>query len=170
VARQLGLDAEEQARLARKVSSRYRKAIAAFADLPTLELWTTLLDVERFVEEEGKGSFRQHLLDAAAHARRRSGRQAVARYAELHADGHWQLRHEPPLLWRHRQVDPSVFAQPDHDLALSALLKGYLESVAIAAASSGERLPDRGHCLQGCGGGFGGYPLQHHPASGASPR
>jgi uncharacterized protein (DUF2252 family) len=129
VARQLGLDAEEQARLARKVASRYRKAIAVYADLPTLELWTTLLDVERFVAEDGKGAFRQHLLDAVAHARRRSGRQAVARYGKLHPDGHWQLRHEPPLLWRHRQVDPSFFAQPDHNLALSALLKGYLDSV-----------------------------------------
>ena len=68
VARQLGLDAEEQARLARKVASRYRKAIAVYADLPTLELWTTLLDVERFVAEDGKGAFRQHLLDVVAHA------------------------------------------------------------------------------------------------------
>jgi uncharacterized protein (DUF2252 family) len=129
VARQLGLDSDEQGRLARKVACRYRKAVVACADLPTLELWNTFLDVERFVQEEGKGSFRKHLLNAVAHARRRSGRQAVARYGELHADGHWQLRHEPPLLWRHRQVDPSFFAQPDHDLALSALIKGYLDSV-----------------------------------------
>jgi uncharacterized protein (DUF2252 family) len=129
VARQLGLDAEEQGRLARKVACRYRKAVAACAQQPTLELWSTFCDVERFVREEGKGGFRQHLLDAAAHARRRSGRQAVARYGELHADGHWQLRHEPPLLWRHRQVDPSFFTQPDHDLALSTLINGYLDSV-----------------------------------------
>lgn len=129
VARQLGLDAEEQERLARKVASSYRKAIAVYAAMPTQELWTTLLQVESFIQEQSSGSFRNHLLVAADHARRRSGRQAAARYSERHADGQWQLRHEPPLLWRHRQIDPSFFAQPDHDLALTVLLDGYLASL-----------------------------------------
>lgn len=129
VARPLGLDREEQACLVRKVASRYRKALVAFAAIPTLELWTTLLHVEQFVEEQRSGSFRQHLRAAAASARRRSGSQAVARYAECRADGRWQLRHEPPLLWRHRQVDPSFFVYPHYDQALAVLLQGYLESV-----------------------------------------
>jgi uncharacterized protein (DUF2252 family) len=129
VARQLGLDGDEQERLARKVAGSYRKAIAMFAAMPSLELWTTLLHVERFINEQSSGSFRDHLLTAAAHARRRNARQAVARYAEQHADGQWQLRHDPPLLWRHRQIDPSFFVQPDHDQALSVLLEGYLTSI-----------------------------------------
>ena len=129
VARQLALGVDEQERLARKVAASYRKAIVAFAAMPTLELWTTLLGVDQFIAEQGSNTFRQHLLDAAAHARRRSGRQAVARYGEQHADGHWQLRHEPPLLWRHRQVDPRFFIYPDHDEALAVLLEGYLQSL-----------------------------------------
>jgi len=129
VARTLGLDPEEQQRLARKVAASYRKAVAGFAALPTLELWTTLLHVERFIQEQPSGAFREHLLAAAAHARRRSGGQAVARYCECRSDGGWQLRHEPPLLWRHRQVDPSFFAMPDHDHALRVLLEGYLASL-----------------------------------------
>ncbi len=129
VARQLGLASDEQERLTRKVASSYRKAIVGFAAMPTLELWTTLLNVERFIAEQASSSFRQHLLDAAAHARRRSGRQAVTRYSEQHADGHWQLRHDPPLLWRHREMDPGFFVTPDHDYALAVLLEGYLESL-----------------------------------------
>ena len=129
VARQLGLAADDQERLARKVAAHYRKAIVGFAALPTLELWTTLLHVERFIAEQGSSSFRQHLLDAAAHARRRSGRQAVGRYSEQHPDGHWQLRHDPPLLWRHREVDPIFFSHRDHDEALAVILEGYLESL-----------------------------------------
>lgn len=129
VARPLGLDRDEQGSLVRKVVSRYRKAIARYAAMPTLELWTTLLHVEQFVEEQRSGSFRQHLRAAASSARRRNGGQAVARYCECRADGGWQLRHEPPLLWRHRKVDPSFFAQPDHDQALAVLLEGYLASV-----------------------------------------
>jgi len=129
VARQLKLDPGDQQRLVRKVAARYRKALVAFAAMPTLELWTTLLHVERYVKEQPSGLFRQHLLDAAVHARRRSGRQAVARYVERHPDGSWQLRHEPPLLWRHRQVDPGFFVEPDHDRALAVLLQGYLESL-----------------------------------------
>ena len=129
VARQLGLDPGAQERLARKLSSAYRKAIVAFAAMATQELWTTLLQVERFIDEQTSGAFRSHLLNAAQQARRRSGRQAVARYSECHADGVWQLRHEPPLLWRHRQLDPEWFLEPDHDLALTVLLDGYLASL-----------------------------------------
>ena len=129
VARQLKLDPGDQQRLVRKVAASYRKALVAFAAMPTLELWTTLLHVERYVKEQPSGSFRQHLLEAAAHARRRNGRQAVARHVERNPDGSWQLRHEPPLLWRHRQVDPGFFVEPDHDRALAVLLQGYLESL-----------------------------------------
>ncbi|MFZ9945665.1 MAG: DUF2252 family protein [Vulcanococcus sp.] len=123
VARQLKLGVDEQERLARKVAASYRKAIVAFAAMPTLELWTTLLGVDQFIAEQDSNTFRQHLLDAAAHARRRSGRQAVARYGEQHADGHWQLRHEPPRLWRNRQVDPRFFIYTYHDEALAVLLE-----------------------------------------------
>ena len=153
VARQLGLDGEEQLGLARKVATRYRKAIAGFAAIPTLELWTTLLHVEQFVEEQPRGSFRRHLRAAAASAWRRSGRQAVARYSERLADGRWQLRHEPPLLWRHRQVDPSFFKQPDHDQALAELLHGYLASVQAHRRHliSGYRILDTAYKAVGVG-------------------
>ncbi|MBW0166790.1 MAG: DUF2252 domain-containing protein [Vulcanococcus sp.] len=139
VARPLGLDREEQGWLVRKVASSYRKAIAGYAAMPTLDLWSSLLHVEQFLDEQPSGSFRQHLRAAASSARRRSGSQAVARYGECRADGGWQLRHEPPLLWRHRQVDPSFFAQPDHDHALEVLLEGYLSSVQ----------PHRRHLISG---------------------
>ena len=153
VARPLGLDREEQGWLVRKVASSYRKAIAGYAAMPTLDLWSSLLHVERFLDEQPSGSFRQHLRAAASSARRRSGSQAVARYGECRADGGWQLRHEPPLLWRHRQVDPSFFAQPDHDHALEVLLAGYLSSVQAHRRHliSGFRILDTAYKAVGVG-------------------
>jgi len=153
VARPLGLDREEQGWLVRKVASSYRKAIAGYAAMPTLDLWSSLLQVEQFLEEQPSGSFRQHLRAAASSARRRSGSQAVARYGECRADGGWQLRHEPPLLWRHRQVDPSFFAQPDHDHALEVLLEGYLSSVQAHRRHliSGFRILDTAYKAVGVG-------------------
>ncbi|MBD1194395.1 DUF2252 domain-containing protein [Vulcanococcus sp. Clear-D1] len=153
VARPLGLDRDEQGWLVRKVASSYRKAIAGYAAMPTLELWSTLLHVEQFVEEQRSGPFRQHLRAAAASARRRSGSQAVARYGECRADGGWQLRHEPPLLWRHRQMDPSFFAQPDHDHALAVLLEGYLSTIQAHRRHliSGFRILDTAYKAVGVG-------------------
>ena len=153
VARPLGLDREEQGWLVRKVASSYRKAIAGYAAMPTLDLWSSLLHVEQFLDEQPSGSFRQHLRAAASSARRRSGSQAVARYGECRADGGWQLRHEPPLLWRHRQVDPSFFAQPDHDHALEVLLAGYLSSVQAHRRHliSGFRILDTAYKAVGVG-------------------
>ena len=153
VARPLGLDREEQGWLVRKVASSYRKAIAGYAAMPTLDLWSSLLQVEQFLDEQPSGSFRQHLRAAASSARRRSGSQAVARYGECRADGGWQLRHEPPLLWRHRQVDPSFFAQPDHDHALEVLLEGYLSSVQAHRRHliSGFRILDTAYKAVGVG-------------------
>jgi uncharacterized protein (DUF2252 family) len=153
VARPLGLDRDEQGWLVRKVASSYRKAIAGYAAMPTLELWSTLLHVEQFVEEQRSGPFRQHLCAAAASARRRSGSQAVARYGECRADGGWQLRHEPPLLWRHRQMDPSFFAQPDHDHALAVLLEGYLSTIQAHRRHliSGFRILDTAYKAVGVG-------------------
>ena len=153
VARPFGLDREEQGWLVRKVASSYRKAIAGYAAMPTLDLWSSLLHVEQFLDEQPSGSFRQHLRAAASSARRRSGSQAVARYGECRADGGWQLRHEPPLLWRHRQVDPSFFAQPDHDHALEVLLAGYLSSVQAHRRHliSGFRILDTAYKAVGVG-------------------
>jgi uncharacterized protein (DUF2252 family) len=129
VARQQGFDAEEQQRLCRKVAVRYRKALVGFAAMPTLELWTTYLQADHFVDEASSGAFRKHLQAAVANARRRCGRQAVARFCERHDGDRWQIRHEPPLLWRHALVDPSLLAQPDQQLAVATLVQGYLESL-----------------------------------------
>ena len=108
MARQWQLDGEEQARLARKVAGAYRKAMAEYAELPTLKLWNCLLHVERFVEALPQTSFRSHLEAAVANALRRSGRHAIRqKLAVFLPDGTAQIRHQPPLIWRHALLNPT---------------------------------------------------------------
>ncbi|MFM9041927.1 MAG: DUF2252 domain-containing protein [Vulcanococcus sp.] len=129
VARQLKLEASDQERLARKVAGGYRKAISSFAALPTLKLWNTLLHVERFVADLPQTAFRRDLECAMNQALRRTGRQAVQKLCEFHPDGTALIRHEPPLIWRHRLVDQEWLAHPDHDHAIAVLMAGYRESL-----------------------------------------
>jgi len=129
VARQLKLEASDQERLARKVAGGYRKAISSFAALPTLKLWNTLLHVERFVADLPQTAFRRDLECAMNQALRRTGRQAVQKLCEFHPDGTALIRHEPPLIWRHRLVNQEWLAHPDHDHAIAVLMAGYRESL-----------------------------------------
>ncbi len=148
VARQWQLDGEEQFRLARKVAGAYRKAMAAYAELPTLKLWNCQQDVERFVEALPQKAFRSHLEAAGANALRRSGRHAIQKYCEFLEDGTPQIRHQPPLIWRHSLLDPLLLwtSEPDldpasissHSKAIAFLLAGYRESLS----------PHRRHQLQ----------------------
>ena len=139
VARQWQLDGEEQARLARKVAGAYRKAMAEYAELPTLKLWNCLLHVERFVEALPQTAFRSHLEAAVANALRRSGRHAIQKHCEFLPDGTAQIRHQPPLIWRHALLDPAQLwispepvdpaSLPSHTEALAFLLAGYRDSL-----------------------------------------
>ena len=129
VARQLKLELSDQERLARKVAGGYRKAMARFAAMPTLKLWNTLLHVERFVAELPASAFRRDLECAMELAQRRTGRQAVRKLCEFHPDGSALIRHEPPLIWRHRLVDQAWMAHPDHDHAIAVLMAGYRASL-----------------------------------------
>jgi len=129
VARQLKLEVSDQERLARKVAGGYRKAISSFAALPTLKLWNTLLHVERFVTDLPATPFRCDLESAMDQALRRTGRRAVQKLCEFHPDGTALIRHEPPLIWRHRLVDQEWMAHPDHDYAIAVLMAGYRESL-----------------------------------------
>ncbi|WP_415399717.1 DUF2252 domain-containing protein [Synechococcus sp. W4D4] len=139
VARQWQLDREEQFRLARKVAGAYRKAMAEYASLPTLKLWNCLLHVERFVEALPATAFRSHLEAAMGQALRRSGRHAIQKHCEFLPDGTAQIRHEPPLIWRHALLDPAQLwispepvdpaSLPSHAEALAFLLAGYRDSL-----------------------------------------
>jgi uncharacterized protein (DUF2252 family) len=148
VARQWQLDREEQSRLARKVAGAYRKAMAEYAKLPTLTLWNRLLHVESFVEALPQTAFRCHLEAAVANAMRRSGRHAVQKHCEFRSDGTGKIRHEPPLIWRHALLDPSLLwaSEPDLDPASSP---SYGEAIAFLLERYRESLsPHRRHQLQ----------------------
>ena len=148
VSRQWQFDREEQFRLARKVAGAYRKAMADYANLPTLTLWNRLLHVERFVEALPQTAFRLHLEAAVATAMRRSGRHAVQKHCEFRSDGTGMIRHEPPLIWRHALLDPHLLwtsepdldpaPSPSHGEAIAFLLERYRESLS----------PRRRHQLQ----------------------
>lgn len=103
VARRIGLDLEEQERLARKVARSYRQALESFTALPLLEFWSQPV-----------------LLDAAAAplSSKRQRRQLLSQLCELSDGGGLQLRHQPPLLWRHGPWDARALSRYRCSLAM----------------------------------------------------
>jgi len=109
-ARQLGLPAERQERLARRSCRAYRKAMAGFAALPLQQLWSLRLDVDRTIEVMERGPLRDHLRQVSRQARQRDTRQALRKLCGRGAEGAPCFRHDPPLLWRFSESPPALWA------------------------------------------------------------
>ena len=76
-ARSINLSPSQQEKICRRTVRAYAKAMARFAAMPFLELWTTKLDLDRLFEESENTCLKNHLKGVVAHACRRNSRQAV---------------------------------------------------------------------------------------------
>lgn len=128
-ARSLALDSGQQARLARRTARAYRKAMQSLATQSLHQVWTQRFDVDAYIDGVEHLPLRQHLLKVSGKARAHTSSEAAGKLCERGPNGELQLRHEPPLIWRHAQLDRSWTAGIDwRDLA-QATLERYLGSV-----------------------------------------
>lgn len=94
-----------------------------------MEVWYRRIDVDALIAGLPRTSFRDHLLQVSAQARQRDSRQEVRKLCEIDADGQLQIRHDPPLIWRHGQMETELGLEDSLQLRVKHTYAGYLESV-----------------------------------------
>lgn len=152
-AQSLGLSAAWQEKLARHGVRAYRKAMQRLAGCSRIDVWYRRIDVDALIAELPERPFRDHLLQVAAQARQRDSRQAVRKLCTTGADGQLQIRHDPPLIWRHAQMDSEAGIDAPLRQRVERAYAGYLESVRpeLRRFLSGYRLVDTASKAVGVG-------------------
>ncbi|MCS5704865.1 DUF2252 domain-containing protein [Synechococcus sp. FGCU-3] len=84
----------------------------ATGEQPRLEVWNRRIDIEAYLQDVGHQPFRRHLLSVSERARHRDSRQAVAKLCQADGAGVLQIRHDPPLIWRHAEMEPKPGERP----------------------------------------------------------
>ena len=106
-ARSLGLEEKQQAKICRRAVRAYGEAMAEFAAMPLLPMWSARLPLERLIDQRANANLRNHLAQVTAAALRRDSRQAVRKLCELDGNGALRFRHQPPLIWRLEALEPA---------------------------------------------------------------
>lgn len=127
--RSLALNSDQQGRVARRTARAYRKAIQTLATQSLQQVWAQRIDVDAYINELEHPPLRQHVLKVSAKARARTCREAAGKLCERGPDGQFQLRHDPPLIWRHAELDRSWTAGIDWRDLTQKQLELYLCSV-----------------------------------------
>jgi len=128
-ARALKLPAEQQRRAARRTARSYRHAMCALAAQPLQQIWAQRIDMEAFVAEVGHEPLRRHLERMSAKAKARTNSEAAGKLCEFGPDGALQLRHDPPLIWRHALLDRHWTADMHWRELVDEMLLKYMASL-----------------------------------------
>ncbi|MCP9778508.1 DUF2252 family protein [Cyanobium sp. Tous-M-B4] len=87
------------------------------------------MDVNAYINELEHPPLRQHVLKVSGKARARTCIEAAGKLCERGADGQFQLRHDPPLFWRHVVLDRRWTSDIDWRDLSQKMLDSYLCSV-----------------------------------------
>jgi hypothetical protein len=128
-ARNLRLEPEQQARAARRTARAYRKAMQRHANEEWKLVWTHRIDLDSYIAAVEHAPLRTLFDKATARARLKDSLQAVGKLCERSPDGQLQLRHDPPLIWRHAQLDRQWIATLPWKELTDQMLEGYLNSI-----------------------------------------
>jgi uncharacterized protein (DUF2252 family) len=107
VARELQMPPTWQEKAASRCARTYRKAMRALAATPWLDVWHRQFASDTTIAAIKHTPLRRHLQAMAEQARKRDHAQAFRKHCERNADGDLQIRHAPPLIWRHRELPPA---------------------------------------------------------------
>jgi uncharacterized protein (DUF2252 family) len=142
-----------QGKLARHGARAYRREMRQLAACSHIDVWYRRIDVDAFIAELPDHPFRAHLQQVAADARQRDSLQAVRKLCTTGADGQLQIRHAPPLIWRHAQMEAEPGLSEPLQLRVKQAYGGYLESVRpeVRRFLSGYRLVDTASKAVGVG-------------------
>ena len=127
--RSLDLNSEQQGRVARRTVRAYRKAMQSLATQSLHQVWSQRFDVDAYIDELEHAPLREHVRKVSAKARAHTSSEAAGKLCERGPDGELQLRHDPPLIWRHALLDPSWTAEMNWQDLANRLLELYLCSV-----------------------------------------
>jgi uncharacterized protein (DUF2252 family) len=147
--------AERDTRLAVAATVReYRKAIYAFADMPTLDVWYAVADVEKVQQQIGaqmSAPDRKATARELAKARTRTNLGAMSRFATV-VDGEPRIAADSPLVVPLRDLMQHRDRRQVEDM-LAGLLSGYRDSLAPERARLFDqyRLADIAHKVVGVG-------------------
>jgi uncharacterized protein (DUF2252 family) len=128
-ARSINLSPSQQEKICRRTVRAYAKAMARFAAMPFLELWTTKLDLDRLFEESENTCLKNHLKGVVAQARQRNSRQAVKKLCVSDSQGGLHFRHNPPLIWRHGILQEESIGDMDWETFSNISLTNYLANI-----------------------------------------
>ena len=152
-ARSLNLSSSWQERVARHGARAYRRTMRTLAQMSRLDVWYRRIDIEAYMAELTHRPLREHLEKVTAQARHRDSRQAVRKLCETGPDGQLRIRHDPPLIWRHREM-PAAWGGPQPlEERLQQTYAGYLASVRpeLRRFLSGYRMVDTANKAVGVG-------------------
>jgi uncharacterized protein (DUF2252 family) len=134
---------------------QYRKAMRAFAEMPTLDVWYAVADVEKVREQIGAQMSlpdRRATARELAKARTRNNLGAMSRFATV-VDGVPRIAAEPPLVVPLRDLMHGKGDRRRVEDMLDGLLSGYRESLTPERARLLDhyRLADIAHKVVGVG-------------------
>ena len=128
-ARNLHLSQEQQARAARRTARAYRKTMQHLASQEWQVVWAHRIDLEAYINGVDHAPLRKLFDKASAKARSRTSREAAGKLCETGPDGQLQLRHDPPLVWRHALLDQHWVADLHWSQLVDQMIDGYLNSI-----------------------------------------
>ncbi|MBD2421916.1 DUF2252 domain-containing protein [Cyanobium sp. FACHB-13342] len=131
-ARSLGLSEKQQSRICRRTVRAYGEAMAEFAAMALMPMWVARLPLERLIDERASANFRTHLSQVTEVALHRDSRQAVRKLCEADGRGALRFRHQPPLIWRFDELEPTWLAGMDWQDWSLTMLRSYMGSISSA--------------------------------------
>ncbi|MHA6615885.1 DUF2252 domain-containing protein [Pseudonocardia sp. DLS-67] len=129
--RDSGFADRDRQRILRAATREYQRAMRAFADMPTLQVWYANAEVEgvlRRFDGDLRGRRRRRVDRGLAKARTRDNMGALRRFARSEGGG-VRLIADPPLVVPVRDLFPDVAARTDLEQAIDGLLRGYRASL-----------------------------------------
>lgn len=135
-ARSLGLPVAKRSETVARTMGSYKRAMARFAGMTDLDLWSLRLDgpaLEEWVGAEAKASVLAQLQKTLTKARRKDRFKALSRLTRP-VDGDIQFVSDPPLLVPAHELFSELGGQ-ELDTAIQQLMGQYTETVSYRTAS-----------------------------------
>ena len=122
-----GLDRKRSRRLARRTARSYRKSMAKFAGMRTMEVWYSLVEAQEALENVENKRVQHKGKKTIDKALSKDSLQALDRLA-VEVDGEYQIRHDPPMVVRVRNIREESARETIRD-HLEQSFADYLRSV-----------------------------------------
>ena len=138
--RDRGFDAKQRRAINRAVTSSYREAIRAFAEMSNLEVWYARIDVDEIaalVAQQGTGKQRKRFERNLAKARSKDSLRAFAKLTEI-VDGEPRIASDPPLIVPIEEVVSGV-----QQAELEEFVRGVIRSYRRTLSADRRQLLER---------------------------